>query len=286
MDGKERLSQCAALGRRADDLDFGGADLSGALLRALRMSNCRLAGANLENTDWATAVLRRCALNGVHGDGACFDDARMEANNFEAADLTQASFRRAQLHEISFERASLRYAMFDGARGDGLQFRGATLRDVSMAGVRFEDADFRGADLRNADFKGAYLPRADFRGALLDYACFDGAQCVGAEFDREIHQEEGAPDRAARHEVAALLWQYLHKVRPDTAAIEPLLRELEALTEGQGSVEALSAEFRKLSEQTLAQLGESMPPEDWEQLFAAMGMRTDAPFDTEEEPAA
>lgn len=296
-----RLAQAIADRKRADGLDLCGEDLRGFEMNNLRMADCKLDFANLAGTDWSGATLRLCAFNAAQLRAACFDDARAEDSAFIGADLADASFRAAQLSESSFERALLRQAVFDGAAGEGLIFRGADLRDASLRGVAFEDADFRGADLRGADLSGARLVSADFRGALLDGACLTNADCARAEFDRAPARDASTAAARAQAEMAQRLWQHLNKTQPEApggligellknagvggdspesapldefvAMMEPLLRELEALSEGRSSGEALNAEFERISKEALTKLGENVPPLEWERLFGALGLR-------------
>jgi uncharacterized protein YjbI with pentapeptide repeats len=316
MNALEQFLQCVAEGRRADNTDLRGAALRGETLRDAQMSTSRFDRADLTGTDWSSAVLRLCAFDAAQAQGACFDDARVEDSNFSAADLSGASFRSAGLSETVFDRALLQGAVFDDASGDGCSFRGADLRSASLMNTRFVDADFRGADLRGADLRDANVARADFRGALLEGARFDGSSCIGADFDTGAGPHAQSIATPARGDTAAAQEEFFSALQRDLqqradvlpalmeqvfgragmaadrsggdlsellASLEPLLRQLEALSAGRSSVDQVRTELRKLSEDALMEFSRILPPQELERMLKAFVRDANAPTDRKSE---
>lgn len=109
-----------------NERDYGGVDLSGAVLRDSVFTRSDFSGANLA---------------GIDGRKTKFLSARLGKAVLDGAVLRRADFTRADLG-------------------------GASLREADLREVRFFRADLRGADLSGAKIDGADLFRADFTGAL------------------------------------------------------------------------------------------------------------------------
>jgi len=114
------------------------ADLSGAGLVGVDLSNKRLRSAVLAGADLRKANLR------------CADLREADLRN---ADLREASVQRACLQEATLIEANLHQAVLSGA-----SLRGAMLHDANLSGALLAGVDMQLAQLDGANLLGAYLP--------------------------------------------------------------------------------------------------------------------------------
>jgi uncharacterized protein YjbI with pentapeptide repeats/energy-coupling factor transporter ATP-binding protein EcfA2 len=179
------------------DVDFSGADLSGARLNLIHGRGMKLRNANFSSAWFGGARMRaaqasRADLTDIRAaksrwPQASFRASKLGGANLREADLRNADFTEADLTGGIFENARLMDAVFDLANCSGADFRAACLRRVRLSTAILADARFDDADLREADLEGlqwtdaalawanltrAYLtgsvmPRADLRGAVL-----------------------------------------------------------------------------------------------------------------------
>jgi uncharacterized protein YjbI with pentapeptide repeats len=129
-----------------------GADLEGAQLVGVNVSQARLAGASLAGASLARGRLRETVLS----------DA-----DLVGADLTAAVLRGAILTGADLSGAKLRGADFQGADLTRVRLRGADLREASLVGARLNFAVLDDADLTDAVLAGADLDGASIKNTVL-----------------------------------------------------------------------------------------------------------------------
>ncbi len=173
----------------------------------------RLAGAYLQEADWAEIDLTRADLQG--GDlsrsnlrGSRLDSANLENGNLVGAELGASSllrttFKKADLTRASLESVRAATGQFQSARlvaanlalgnFDFSSFEGADLTDACLADASLVGADLRYATLKNADFSRSDLSRAIIHGLCLTAAQFAGAQFKGADLSHCNLEEMALP---------------------------------------------------------------------------------------------
>ena len=151
------------------DSDFIGADLRGASLMHLDLTEV-----NLEATRFERARVVTCAMEGIsfpNADfhGAILRDTGLADVNWEGADLRDADLRGA-----SFHMGSTR----SGLVGSAVPCEGSK---TGFYTDDFNDRDFK----RPEEIRKANLCGADLRGAILDSVDFYLVDLRGAKYTRE-----------------------------------------------------------------------------------------------------
>jgi uncharacterized protein YjbI with pentapeptide repeats/DNA-binding CsgD family transcriptional regulator len=137
------------------DMDFSGADLTGAKLRNDELRGKNFSFAKLFNIDLTASQLNRA--------------------DFTSADMRLAKLQSANLNGAKLSDANLYNADMTGAYLIDARLRGTNLKNANLA-----EADLTLADLSNADLTNANLTDADLRGANLFGANVTGADFTGA----------------------------------------------------------------------------------------------------------
>lgn len=117
--------------------DLRKADLSGAMLQCVDMSEANLEDAKLLEADLKVAIL-------------------------ESAKLWNVDMRKADL-----KKANLKGAFLQGANMEGADLRDADLREANLFNANLQKADLTGTDFFRANFEGTNL-----RGAKVDRSFF------------------------------------------------------------------------------------------------------------------
>ena len=122
---------------------------------AINWSNCRMAGLQKLNQNFADASMQSTDLSGANFYGS----------NFNNAQLSYADLGGAHLRLVDFTLANL---------------KGASLRNADIT-----QANFSQADLSYVDLTGAIIDQADFSQAKLDSAIWvDGKKCQAGSVGR------------------------------------------------------------------------------------------------------
>lgn len=148
-----------------------GADLSGAALRLVNLSNARLSGAILNKADLEFAQLFQAELSLADLSGA----------NLYHANLIMAILRGANLSGAFIARAELGQARLHDANLSGADLQWAKMGEASMWRADLSGANLRWADLQWAHLNHAVLRGANMRGALLINTYLDGADLTGSK---------------------------------------------------------------------------------------------------------
>jgi hypothetical protein len=119
--------------------DLSGADLAGADLRRINLSNCNLSGAKLNNTNLS---------------GAFFTGSNLYEAQLTNAILTDANFYGAALIKADLSGANLHRASFVGARLIGTNFTGANLRRANLTHTTLTQAIIERANLSECSVYG------------------------------------------------------------------------------------------------------------------------------------
>jgi len=161
-------------------------DLFNSYMSHVRIPQVDLSGADLRESDFMGAMLRRanlanCALNAIHLYRADLREA-----NLTRALLNRANLRGADLRGADLQNADLDQAVLSGANLSGVNLTGANLSRTNLDGTNFS-----GANLTNVNLNGAGLTRTDLSEAIFDGADFYEARLnnpnlAGAKFNGSL----------------------------------------------------------------------------------------------------
>jgi len=115
---------------RAQDCNFGGANLSRAILNDTLMTRCNLKKANLEGANMFRANLIDADIRGANMRGAYMNQTNLHRADARDADLTGADLRTAHVEATCFDVANLSETCLDpriAPNGEADDFR----RDAS-----------------------------------------------------------------------------------------------------------------------------------------------------------
>lgn len=179
------LSGCRWDGATAEDLLFIDNDLSGMSFRGAHLSSCTFIQVGVNGCDFTGAELTSSMMLGAKGEGAIFDDAKLDGLRFvQACSFPNASFAKASLVGANLRGTSLPKARFDGALLERADLSECDLGEATLSRARAPHSSWMRANLSQADFTGvdallAIMGKADLRGARLD-----GANLVRADLAR------------------------------------------------------------------------------------------------------
>lgn len=128
------------------------ANLKGAILRELDLTNICLSQADLTGADLSKANLTNAKLKGANLTGASLVEA-----NLTIADLTRAKLNNADLSYADLTQADLSYA----------KLQDANLYESKLRNTRFFRADLTDAALRYADLTDADFEYSNLEPAIL-----------------------------------------------------------------------------------------------------------------------
>ncbi len=157
-------------------------DLYSSYMSHVRIPMVDLSGADLRESDFMGAMLRRANLSG------CFlNPIHMYRADLREADLSKTLMNRANLRGADLRTANLEGADMDSAILSDANLTGASLKGANLSRVNLDRANLTDADLTDAIFHGAALTRANLSGANLsgaDFysAIFNDTPTVGTKF--------------------------------------------------------------------------------------------------------
>lgn len=202
-DEAARMREAVVAGHR-EGKSFAGQDLTGVDLAGLELQNvdfadamlerANLAGADLSGADLSRCILARADLSGARLAGAkmtetCLGAARLGGASLAGAEAVQAVFGGADLTGADLSGATLDGADFMEAKLAGTDFSRAALERTTFLENDLSGARFVEADLGQCMFVNAKLEAVDFSGARLGSAVFVGVQaekavCTGADMTK------------------------------------------------------------------------------------------------------
>jgi len=207
------------------NVNFEGADLSGAYLQRKNLRGCSFRNALMQRVDlrecdiadgtsFAGANLLNTWLRGSHINGADLSGANLSGvdllgtpiadTSLAGALLTDADLGKARFDNVDFSRCALGRAsfadsalnggvVFAGADLTGASFRSATLTDVDLAGAALDGVDLRGATATRTDFHGAHCAGADLRGFQALRSDFGGTDLRNVAVGVDLESRSSRP---------------------------------------------------------------------------------------------
>jgi uncharacterized protein YjbI with pentapeptide repeats len=166
------------------------ADLRGADLRGVYLSEIDLHGANLHGVDLHGANLSRVDLSGANLSGANLRGGDISGVYLREADLRGADLRGANLHGANLGGTSLNGADLSGTNLDSANLRKVKLSRANLSKANLEGADLNEAILEGADLSGAILSGANLCDATVtDEQLFLASSLKGATMpDGTVHE--------------------------------------------------------------------------------------------------
>lgn len=172
------LSGANLAGALLDDVDLHGASLRGANLAGAVLRNVRLVDAELDGVDWTGAQIEPTVML----DATALRELRRLVGTpvglrarASLEDLQDLGLTEGSLAGANLLRSDLRQADLRGADLQRTRLGAADLSGANLAG-----ADLRGAELADAKLGGAILTGADLRDSALRGADLRGAIMIGA----------------------------------------------------------------------------------------------------------
>lgn len=159
------LSRTSLINGNLSGADISSADLANAKLMNANLSNAKLMNADLTNADLSNAKLSSANLN-----GATLIDADLSQANFDSATLQGTDLINAKLSRVNFRRSILFNANFSDANLSDADFSNAKVyyanfRNANLSGVNLSNADLRNSDFSDANLSGANLKNTNLSGA-------------------------------------------------------------------------------------------------------------------------
>lgn len=204
----KRLIDAYVRDRRLDfrGLNFKGAQLVKAMLKAVDFSGSDLSGADLRGANLQGVLFRQTNLSGANLSGADLTGARFETTNLTDVTLTDANLTTAILVDVNAQRlksGGLKglpasadsscalaegYLFASGVDLSGITFKapvnlkGKRLVGIKLKGSMLKGSTFAKADLTQAELSEANLEGSDFSQAKLDKANLAGANLTATIF--------------------------------------------------------------------------------------------------------
>jgi uncharacterized protein YjbI with pentapeptide repeats len=196
------LLERIAEGKRINDLDFTGADLSGLDLRnadltdgwfeRARFDGSDLSGAKLDTSVLAHASIKSAKLDGASAVKTNLGNARISESSLVGVDLTDAILAAAKLSRVGLQKAKLTRADLLGvelrdvdaseAEAEQMVINEAEVSGLRMSGAKFERCLFIGLELNAADFTRIKLKRCAFINCVARKIDFSHAQFDSVAF--------------------------------------------------------------------------------------------------------
>jgi len=222
-------------------------DLYGSYMSNTRMPLVDLSGADLRDSDFMGAMLRRanlsgCYLNPVHMYHADLRQADLSRTLMNRANLRGADLREADLQNADLDSATLSDANLTGANLTGANLARATLDRANLTDANLTDVIFHGAALTRANLSGANFSGADLYAAILNDTPVTGTKFANSKIGYTVFQNCDLSD-------AEGLDQIRHDA-PSTVGVDTLLRSggriPDLFLQGVGSAESLISFQRSL----------------------------------------
>lgn len=136
-------------------IDLQGLNFTGSNLSFAKLTGNRMTEANLTRADLSESELSGCKLMSANLEGAILRKVDLTEANLTGARLQRADLRGADLSRAICAEADLRGADLTRAKLSVVDFRLANLGRANLTGAMLRGALMRGADLREAILEGA-----------------------------------------------------------------------------------------------------------------------------------
>lgn len=120
--------------------------------------------------------LSKCFLKGAYLKGINLTDSKVMGANLEETNL-----RNAILNKSNFKGVSFKSAKCEGAKMINSKVRNIKCYNSNFQGVDFSECDFMNAELVNSKFKSAIFKNTDLKGVKYDNSNFERANFLGAQ---------------------------------------------------------------------------------------------------------
>jgi uncharacterized protein YjbI with pentapeptide repeats len=243
---KEGQTACIAEDDDYTGLDLAGAVLNGAMLHEANLSHCRLDDAWF-NGAWAAGA----RFEGASLLRAKFIKAQLDGSNFSGASGAWADFTKVEMHDARLDGADFEGARFFKALCSKGSFRNARLDECNLTRASLREADLTGASLDGANLTEAFVESANFTGAFFTGAtrlqgCHDLERAV---VDRLFFNKAPLEGDAAREALKSLTSPNVYDL------LEPRERQLRLMLDCLKAARHSEATLRETSDSLLSLLG-------------------------------
>ena len=141
-----KLQKAQLQGKKLKGANLKGANLKGANLKGANLKNIDLRNTNLTNANLNGANLSGALLHGASGKGATFKGARGKRLRAHKADLRDTKWKGANLKRSSFKKTKLHRAAMQQSNVKQAKFNRAYLPETNLGGAKLANTDFTDAD--------------------------------------------------------------------------------------------------------------------------------------------
>jgi uncharacterized protein YjbI with pentapeptide repeats len=175
------LYNCYMSHVRIPQVDLSGADMRdsdfmGAMMRRANLSGCYLNPAHLYRADLRETNLSRALLNGANLRGADLRGA-----NLEAADLDRAVLSEGNLTGANLRRANLSRANLDQTNLTDADLTDANLNGAALTRTNLSNANLLRTDFYEAVFNDTPVAGTKFASSIVGYTIFQNCDLSEAE---------------------------------------------------------------------------------------------------------
>lgn len=160
-------------------IDLTGADLHGANLIGVDLSNSILTDADLQGADLSYARFLETNLEGANLDRAKLDGSKIIKSNFSNAKLRKAKIRGSDNEATGIFSSNLSHADMSGAKLKNLKVAGSDFSHAHITGASLDLINVKDSDLSHLDAQKIKAKAIDFQGLDLSDADFSGSNIDG-----------------------------------------------------------------------------------------------------------
>jgi uncharacterized protein YjbI with pentapeptide repeats len=148
-------------------LAYYDVDLSGREAEAVRFTQCRfraadLSGARLDQLTLTDCLVQHSNWANLTSDGGSFGRVELRDSRMTGLTVADGVLRDVRAEECRFNLSAWRFTRFEAVHFIGCDFTGADFTGADLRGARFTRCDLTGVQLHQADLTGTR-----FRGCAL-----------------------------------------------------------------------------------------------------------------------
>ena len=173
------------------DLDFEGAQLEGADFSGATLTGCRFRNAVLSRARFAAATMARCHFDGANLGKSELSDLEATECTFEGAIFEQSRWNRVRFKDCRFAHGRWRSLRADGVEFAGTGFVNCTFMQASMKAMRWHSCKLERTAFVEADFEQCAFESCELAPVLFRML----RKCAPTRFSQSrLHQSFFSPE--------------------------------------------------------------------------------------------